>query len=146
MRSTGKARDCLGFSLLLVEQVARGFLTNKKSLNARESNCGISFGTYWKCFVFNSHKFRQCNHNHLCGSLKPRHKHFSVRTCLVWNDVRLLRTSIQFHLFFFSSPPRLHFVSFLNLLLPSPRYTRDGQLNRSDFIFENCLVLLNGIS
>jgi len=39
------------------------FFDPLKKLNAKESNCGISFGTYWKCSVFNSHKFRQCDHN-----------------------------------------------------------------------------------
>ena len=31
--------------------------------NAKQSNGAIVFGTYWKCSVFNSHKFRQCDHN-----------------------------------------------------------------------------------
>ena len=41
MQSTGKARDCLGFSLLLVEQVARGFLTNKKVSTQEKANAGL---------------------------------------------------------------------------------------------------------
>ena len=40
-------------------------------LNAKQSNGGIVFGTYWKYSVFNCHKFPR--------SFKTRHKHFSVR-------------------------------------------------------------------
>ena len=49
--------------------------------NAKQSNGGIVFGTYWKCSVFNSHKFRR--------SFKPRQKDFSVRTCLTQNPPHL---------------------------------------------------------
>ena len=49
--------------------------------NAKQSNGGIVFGTYWKCSVFNSYKFRR--------SFKPRQKDFSVRTCLVQNPQHL---------------------------------------------------------
>ena len=49
--------------------------------NAKQSNGRIVFGTYWKCSVFNSHKFSR--------SFKPRHKHFLVRTSLVQNPRHL---------------------------------------------------------
>ena len=76
MRSAGKARDCLRFSLLLGEQVARDcFSTQNKAMGE------LSSVLIEKCSVFNSHKFRR--------SFKPRQKDFSVRTCLVQNPQHL---------------------------------------------------------